>query len=47
MGLSEPVEAAVDEAIQRVESLISQLLDGHEIKFLTLRNNKETGDGTI
>jgi hydrogenase maturation protease len=47
MGLSEPVEAAVDEAIQRVESLISQLLDGHEIKFSTGRNNKETGDGTI
>jgi hydrogenase maturation protease len=33
MGLSEPVESAVEEAIQLVESLANQLLKGDEIKL--------------
>jgi len=29
MGLSEPVQAAVDEAVTMIDSLVEQLLDGH------------------
>ena len=35
MGLSEPVEAAVDEAVKLVESLIAKMLDGNQS---TVRN---------
>ncbi len=29
MGLSEPVQAAVDEAVKLIDSLVEQLLDNH------------------
>jgi hypothetical protein len=30
MGLSEPVEAAVDEAVKVVESLVAKILNSHD-----------------
>jgi hypothetical protein len=32
--LSEPVEAAVDEAIALIESLVSKVLDGEQVHFV-------------
>jgi hydrogenase maturation protease len=34
LGLSEPVEAAVDEAIALIESLVSKVLDGEQVHFV-------------
>jgi len=31
MGLSEPVEAALDEAVKMVESLVGKILSGEEV----------------
>jgi hydrogenase maturation protease len=42
MGLSEPVEKAVDEAIGLVESLLDQLIKGNEIKIRLSNSSRET-----
>jgi hydrogenase maturation protease len=36
MGLSEPIEAAVDEAVELVESLVAKILSGDELNTKTL-----------
>jgi hydrogenase maturation protease len=45
MGLSEPVEAVVDEAVKLVESLVAKILDEHESKSRNLNDIHLRGDG--
>ena len=45
MGLSEPVEAVVDEAVRLVESLIAKILNGDESTAKNVNNIHLRGDG--
>ena len=44
MGLSEPIEAVVDEAVKLVESLIAKILNGDELTAKTVNRHSMRGD---
>jgi hydrogenase maturation protease len=44
MGLSEPVEAVVDEAVKLVESLIAKILNGNESEIKNFKRRSMRGD---
>ena len=44
MGLSEPVEAVVDEAVKLVESLIVKILNGDESTAKNVKRHSMRGD---